>query len=1129
MQTPDSVSAQRVKFPIIHSVLTCIVLLLVALMTPMAFAGVPAPPPLVINEIMQNPAAVGDSDGEWFEIYNPTGTAVDINGWTIRDDGSDTHLINNGGPLLVPAGGYAVLGNNANSGTNGGVSVDYSYNGGFFLSNSADELILEDTGSNEADRVEWDGGPAFPDPTGASMSLIDPTLDNNVGANWCTASTSYGDGDQGTPGSANDCSVVVPGVVINEIMQNPSAVGDSDGEWFEIYNPTGDAVDIDGWTIRDDGSDSHLINNGGPLLVPAGGYAVLGNNADSGTNGGVTVDYSYNGGFFLSNSADELILEDGGSTEVDRVEWDGGPAFPDPTGASMSLRDPALDNNVGANWCTSTTSFGAGDKGTPGSLNNCDVQPIEAFIHDVQGSGASVAITDLVIVEAIVVGDFQDTNLNAFFIQEEDADADGDAATSEGILVFCGGCGHALAVGDKVQVTGWPGEFFNMSQIDAAGSEGVVTVVGVDTLPTPSTVDLPTVGSTVSELTLEPVEGMLVTFPDTLVVSEYFQLARFGQLVLTVDERARQFTDANEPDVDGYAAFLADLSSRRIILDDDNNVQNYPTGTSPDEPYYWPRPGLSTGNLIRGGDSIVNLTGVMHWSWAGSGGTDAWRIRPVDGTFGYDFTPNIPRPAAPDAVGGSLKVASFNVLNYFSTIDEGPNVCGPVGGQDCRGADSEAELVRQRDKIVSALITMDADVIGLMEQENNASAASQHLVDGLNAVAGTGVYDFVDTGTIGDDAIKVGFVYKTTTVTPVGDFAILDSSVDPTFNDDKNRPALAQTFEEFAGGGKLTVAVNHLKSKGSPCDDVGDPNLNDGQANCNQTRTDAAIALVNWLATDPTNSGDPDYMIIGDLNSYRMEDPIDALKTGGYTDLLDAVIGPNAYTYLFDGQLGYLDYAMANDNLTWSGQVTGVTAWNINADEIPLFDYNDEIRDSGEASFERESGAEVIFEDNAYRASDHDPVLIGLNLANPMGDKEDVMANLGAHLPTGDKNTDRRLNKAIDSIAESLDPAWWTSDQSITDKKVFDNERAAVVQLELIVTSDVPGAGAAMAAIDVLVNADRQLAQIELIAAIVRGGDAFKIAEAEAAMADAAALTALGLYNEAVNAYKAAWDAATKA
>jgi len=1083
-----------------------------------------------INEIHYDNA--GTDTGEAIEVAGPAGT--DLTGWSLvlynGSNGSvyDTDLLNG----LIPDSGNGY----------GFVVVSYPSNG--IQNGSPDGIALVDSGNVATQFLSYEGsftavgGPANGTASvdiGVAESSSTPVGDSLqlTGSGTSYEDFSWAGAKPNTFGAANsgqtfgDAPPPSP-LVINEIIQNPSAVSDTNGEWFEIYNTTASPIDIDGWTIEDNDFDSHLIDNGGPLFVPSEGYVVLGRNADSGANGGAAVDYEYSG-FFLSNSADEVVLLNASLTEIDRVEYDGGPSFPDPTGASMSLLDPALDNNVGANWCTSTTSFGAGDKGTPGSLNNCDVQPIEAFIHEVQGSGGSVAITDLVIVEAIVVGDFQDTNLNAFFIQEEDADADGDAATSEGILVFCGGCGHALAVGDKVQVTGWPGEFFNMSQIDAAGSEGVVTVVGVDTLPTPSTVDLPTVGSTVSELTLEPVEGMLVTFPDTLVVSEYFQLARFGQLLLTVDERARQFTDANEPDVDGYAAFLADLSSRRIILDDDNNVQNYPTGTSPDEPYYWPRPGLSTGNLIRGGDSIVNLTGVMHWSWAGSGGTDAWRIRPVDGTFSYDFTPNIPRPAAPDAVGGSLKVASFNVLNYFSTIDEGPNVCGPVGGQDCRGADSEAELVRQRDKIVSALITMDADVIGLMEQENNASAASQDLVDGLNAVAGTGVYDFVDTGTIGDDAIKVGFIYKTTTVTPVGDFAILDSSVDPTFNDDKNRPALAQTFEEFASEGKLTVAVNHLKSKGSPCDDVGDPNLNDGQANCNQTRTDAAIALVNWLATDPTNSGDPDYMIIGDLNSYRMEDPIDALKTGGYTDLLDAVIGPDAYTYLFDGQLGYLDYAMANDNLTLSEQVTGVTAWNINADEIPLFDYNDEIQDSGEASFERESGAEVIFEGNAYRASDHDPVLIGLNLANPMGDKEDVMANLGALLPTGDKNTDKRLNKAIDSIAESLDPAWWTSDQSITDKKVFNNERAAVVQLELIVTSGVPEAGAAMAAIDVLLNADRQLAQIELIAAIVRGGDAFKIADAEAAMADAAALTALGLYNEAVNAYQAAWDAATKA
>jgi hypothetical protein len=148
--------------------------------------------------------------------------------------------------------------------------------------------------------------------------------------------------------------------------------------------------------------------------------------------------------------------------------------------------------------------------------------------------------------------------------------------------------------------------------------------------------------------------------------------------------------------------------------------------------------------------------------------------------------------------------------------------------------------------------------------------------------------------------------------------------------------------------------------------------------------------MVDWLATDPTGSGDEDFLIIGDLNSYRNEDPIDAIEAGAddtastsddYTDLLDALIGSNAYSYVFDGQLGYLDYALANAGLF--EEVSGVTVWHINADEIPVFDYNDDIDDgSAEASFERESAALPIYEANAYRASDHDPVIIGLDVCD---------------------------------------------------------------------------------------------------------------------------------------------------
>jgi len=265
-------------------------------------------PPLgdiVINEIIQNPSAVSDTNGEWFELFNRTDAPIDINGWTIEDNDSDDFVIDNSGPLNVPAGGYVVLGRNADFGSNGGVNVDYEYSG-MFLSNGSDELVVRDGSLAEIDRVEWDNGATFPDPNGASMSLISPVLDNNVGANWCTGTTPYGDGDRGTPGAANDCI----DMIINEIIQNPSAVSDGNGEWFELFNPTSAELDINGWTIKDDGSNSHVIDNSGPLNVPAGGFVVLGRNADSVINGGVSLDYAYGSAFTLANGDDEVILLD---------------------------------------------------------------------------------------------------------------------------------------------------------------------------------------------------------------------------------------------------------------------------------------------------------------------------------------------------------------------------------------------------------------------------------------------------------------------------------------------------------------------------------------------------------------------------------------------------------------------------------------------------------------------------------------------------------------------------------------------------------------------------------------------------------------------------------------------------
>lgn len=163
---------------------------------------------IVINEIMQDPKAVSDTKGEWIELYNPSEADVDINGWTIRDDGSNIHVIDAGGPLIIPARGYTVLGRSVNQEENGGAPVDYEYDD-FSLGNSDDEVILLDADSSEVDRVVYDGGPEFPDPAGASMELNSPELDNNVGANWHTASIPYGDGDFGTPGAHNSIPLTV--------------------------------------------------------------------------------------------------------------------------------------------------------------------------------------------------------------------------------------------------------------------------------------------------------------------------------------------------------------------------------------------------------------------------------------------------------------------------------------------------------------------------------------------------------------------------------------------------------------------------------------------------------------------------------------------------------------------------------------------------------------------------------------------------------------------------------------------------------------------------------------------------------------------------------------------------------
>ena len=464
------------------------------------------------------------------------------------------------------------------------------------------------------------------------------------------------------------------------------------------------------------------------------------------------------------------------------------------------------------------------------------------MIWEVQGSGAaSPVVGQSHVVEGVVVGDFQGAGqLGGYFLQEEDAEADGDPATSDGIFIF--DTGLDVSVEEVVRVQGTVTEFFGLTEINNV-SQAAVCSTG--TIVTEATVTLPVASIDV----WETVEGMLITIPHTLYVSGNFTQGRFGEVDLSVRGPLDSPTNVVAPGAPALA--LQDLNDRsRIQLDDGSTVQN----PLPLPPY------LGPDGTLRTGDTIPSLTGVLGF------GFGVYEVHPIEPV---EFTRANPRPQSPPEVGGSLTVGAYNVLNYFTTLDGSGPICGPLGNQDCRGADNAFEFERQRAKLVAALAELDADIVGFMEIENHpADVPTADLVGGINDVLGAGTYDYIPTGAIGSDAIRVALIYKPAEVTPVGDFAILDSAVDPDFDDQKNRPALAQTFRENGTDDGVTVAVNHLKSKGSDCNDVGDPDTGDGQGNCNGTRNRAAQALVDWLGTDPTGSGSAESLITGDLNSY---------------------------------------------------------------------------------------------------------------------------------------------------------------------------------------------------------------------------------------------------------------------
>jgi hypothetical protein len=562
-----------------------------------------------------------------------------------------------------------------------------------------------------------------------------------------------------------------------------------------------------------------------------------------------------------------------------------------------------------------------------------------ATIMQIQGTGTSSTYAGNNVMTTGVVTRVND---NGFYIQ--DAVGDGNTSTSDGIFVFTGGA-PTVTVGNAVEVTGTVSEFFSRTQIG-----GTVTVqttgAGPAIAPTPISFPVTTLAD------LERFEGMKIEIDQPMALAEYFNLDRFGEVRLSA-QLFDSFTDANAPSVTGYAAHVDQVARNSIILDDGRSGSNLHPIPLVGDPL---PPNNDPVKIIRRGDSFDNVVGTLDFEFGN------WSIDP---TQDPTITSTNPRPTSAPDVGGSLKIATFNLLNYFNGNGQGG------GFPTSRGATTFADFLTQTDKAVAAIRGTGAHILGLEELENDgggALSAIQSLVNALNASAtGSEHWAFVNTGVVGTDVITAGFIYRTDVASTVGSHAVLDVNVDPNFftGVDGNRPAIAQTFMHLSSGEILTLAVNHLKSKSGTGTGLNADQL-DGQGNWNHRRTLAAMALANWLLGDPTGSGDPDFLILGDLNAYLMEDPIQALINAGYTDLLDYFQGSSAYSYVFDGQTGSLDHLMANASLL--AQITGAAAWHINADEPDVYDYNTGF---GKSSAYTSAGE--------FRTSDHDPIIIGLN------------------------------------------------------------------------------------------------------------------------------------------------------
>lgn len=593
-------------------------------------------------------------------------------------------------------------------------------------------------------------------------------------------------------------------------------------------------------------------------------------------------------------------------------------------------------------------------------------------IPQIQGSGDTSPYAGTVqTTEGVVTAKVG----TSFFIQDENGD--GDPLTSDGLFVFTTAANTGtVQIGDRVRISGTVTDYAPVAGGRVYTELTAVTAIvklagGIAVTPANITLPHPNLGQ---------LEGMLVRFTSPLTVSQLQYLGDRGEVTLS-SGRLEVPTNKFRAGTPEAVALAAANARNQIVLDD--GIFSTPSVI----PY------LGADGSLRAGDTVDNLTGVIDFGAKGGGGA-AFKLQP---TVAPVFSPDNPRPAAPALAAGNVKVASANVLNYFTTFTNGTDITGAtgqgctIGGgapsrSNCRGADNLVEYNRQSAKIVGELKALDADVYGLMEIQNSGDYSVTKLVDALNEAIspGTGLKTYAvvpQPPATGTDAIRVAMIYKPATLSLVGT-ALSDADAI------NNRPPMAQTFK-VANGGKFSLVVNHLKSKGScPAPSNVDADKGDGQSCWNATRVQQAQRLVDvFVPQVVAAAGDPKVLLIGDFNAYGHEDPVQAIINKGYVNQLERYIrgaGAMPYSYVFNGEAGYLDHALASSALNAS--VVDAAEWHNNADEPPVLDYNTDGKPQDK------------YTSAPYRASDHDPVVVSLNLPAPALDVTASVRGVGSGL-----------------------------------------------------------------------------------------------------------------------------------